>query len=227
MATNISDILGFIVWGVTAFVARSHYLEASYPSDQKYRTFWPRFWAGGVDAAVLQPFCMLINLVLSYQCPLVISVPLWLAHSLILPAYSVVLHAKYGQTVGKWVCKVKVVNSGSETRIGWRQALLRDIVPVLAAVALSVYELTFIFSCKLSVADLQDPEKLGQAYASNVGLILTSTFLLWFFAELVTMLTNKKRRAIHDFIAGTVVVRTNIEEKEQIDRTFESTRAAS
>ncbi len=33
----------------------------------------------------------------------------------------------------------------------------------------------------------------------------------WWIAEIITMLTNEKRRAIHDYIAGTVVVRTNIE----------------
>jgi uncharacterized RDD family membrane protein YckC len=31
--------------------------------------------------------------------------------------------------------------------------------------------------------------------------------LLWFMAEILTMLSNRKRRAIHDFLAGTVVVR--------------------
>jgi uncharacterized RDD family membrane protein YckC len=30
---------------------------------------------------------------------------------------------------------------------------------------------------------------------------------LWFLAEVVTMLTNEKRRALHDWIAGSVVVR--------------------
>jgi hypothetical protein len=33
----------------------------------------------------------------------------------------------------------------------------------------------------------------------------------WFVAEVITMLTNEKRRALHDFIAGTIVVRTNLE----------------
>jgi hypothetical protein len=36
---------------------------------------------------------------------------------------------------------------------------------------------------------------------------------LWFFAEVLTMLTNEKRRALHDFIAGTVVIRTNTQEQ--------------
>jgi hypothetical protein len=35
---------------------------------------------------------------------------------------------------------------------------------------------------------------------------------LWFVAEVLTMLTNDKRRALHDFVAGTVVVRTNTED---------------
>ena len=35
------------------------------------------------------------------------------------------------------------------------------------------------------------------------------------------MLMNGKRRAIHDFIAGTVIVRTNLEEPLE-DRSLES-----
>lgn len=42
---------------------------------------------------------------------------------------------------------------------------------------------------------------------------------LWFVAEVLTMLTNEKRRALHDFIAGTVVVRTNIKQEGAQDAT--------
>jgi len=31
---------------------------------------------------------------------------------------------------------------------------------------------------------------------------------VWIWGEFLTMLFNKKRRAVHDFMAGTVVVRT-------------------
>lgn len=30
---------------------------------------------------------------------------------------------------------------------------------------------------------------------------------VWFWSEIVVLLSNKKRRAVHDFIAGTVVVK--------------------
>jgi uncharacterized RDD family membrane protein YckC len=37
--------------------------------------------------------------------------------------------------------------------------------------------------------------------------IMMSTGMLWFWAEIITMLTNRKRRSVHDFIAGSVVIR--------------------
>jgi|KBSSwiStaDraftv2_1062776.scaffolds.fasta_scaffold128226_4 hypothetical protein len=54
----------------------------------------------------------------------------------------------------------------------------------------------------------------GEALAANKGFwLLMALPGLWFLAEVLTMLTNAKRRALHDFIAGTVVVRTNAEDR--------------
>ena len=52
----------------------------------------------------------------------------------------------------------------------------------------------------------------GETLTNSKGFwLLTALPGLWFLAEVLTMLTNDKRRALHDFIAGTVVVRTNTE----------------
>jgi uncharacterized RDD family membrane protein YckC len=32
---------------------------------------------------------------------------------------------------------------------------------------------------------------------------------IWIWSEFLVMMTNKRRRALHDFMAGTVVVRAN------------------
>ena len=55
----------------------------------------------------------------------------------------------------------------------------------------------------------------GQASlaTSNGFWLLMALPGLWYLAEVSTMLTNRKRRALHDYIAGTVVVRTNIDER--------------
>ena len=34
---------------------------------------------------------------------------------------------------------------------------------------------------------------------------------IWIWSELIVMLTNRRRRALHDFIAGTVVIRRRVE----------------
>ncbi|WP_255590049.1 hypothetical protein [Marinicella meishanensis] len=31
--------------------------------------------------------------------------------------------------------------------------------------------------------------------------------MVWYWSELLVMLTNERRRALHDFIAGTVVIK--------------------
>ena len=36
---------------------------------------------------------------------------------------------------------------------------------------------------------------------------INSMFQIWFWGELIVLLFNKRRRAIHDFIAGTVVIK--------------------
>jgi uncharacterized RDD family membrane protein YckC len=45
--------------------------------------------------------------------------------------------------------------------------------------------------------------------SSLPALILAYASIGWFLLEVVTMLTNSKRRALHDLIAKTVVVRTD------------------
>ena len=39
---------------------------------------------------------------------------------------------------------------------------------------------------------------------------------LWTWSELIVMLTNRQRRALHDFIAGTVVIKKEYADPIQI-----------
>lgn len=201
----------FVVFFIT-LLARDHYSRATSPSTLKYRTFGNRILAAIVDALVLWP-CSTIPFILTHQLPLPIQFALWFFISFAGLTYSVAMHAKYGQTVGKMVCKVRVIDFKTEGRIGLRQALLRDSVQLLISVPLFAYLSLFVFTGKVSIPELYDPSCVQQSLGTLLWF-MGSVELLWFVAEVVTMLTNKKRRAIHDFIAGTVVVRTNIEEEE-------------
>jgi len=78
---------------------------------------------------------------------------------------------------------------------------MREIVPIALTVANVAYGLP-------SVLAGADPNRPAQPLVLGVQFWLAfAAGFGWFIAELVTMLTNSKRRAVHDFIAGSVVVR--------------------
>ena len=168
--------------------------------ELKYRTFWLRVAAVFVDSLV---FVVpgIIGVVVTRKLDSSVTdigayVDLILNYLYL--AYSVLLHAKYGQTVGKMVAGVKVVRVSDEGNIGFKQAALRDIVPLVYLIISIAFWFVYGFS---------GGDGLGVSIVATI--LMLSVFLLpfWGLAEIVTMLFNAKRRAVHDFIAGTVVIR--------------------
>ena len=88
----------------------------------------------------------------------------------------------------------------SELRIpSWRQALLREIGTVVPSTCGLVYFIYLVLAKKYTMAaSLENYWPLAALGFLNVG---------WFVLEITTMLANQKRRALHDLIAGTVVIR--------------------
>jgi uncharacterized RDD family membrane protein YckC len=160
-----------------------------------YRTFWPRFWAGVVDGIVFIPINFIDSWVYSHvrwNGALVI----WFVFASSLPyLYNVLMHGKYGQTVGKMATKVKVVDV-SLAKLSMRQAFLRD----------SVYIALTTVGIIIGIPGVIDGGNPTHNPNTVSAWILVYASLAWFVLELVTMLTNSKRRALHDFIAGSVVV---------------------
>jgi uncharacterized RDD family membrane protein YckC len=53
-----------------------------------------------------------------------------------------------------------------------------------------------------------DAESLTMKYAYGIYATLAT---IWGLADIVVFLSNEKRRALHDYIAGTVVIKTETE----------------
>lgn len=81
---------------------------------------------------------------------------------------------------------------------------------ILRQLGLLSYEVFAIMTGSSTPRAIADGEAMA---ASRSFWLLMALPGLWFVAEVLTMLTNERRRALHDFIAGTVVVRTDIEEE--------------
>jgi uncharacterized RDD family membrane protein YckC len=125
------------------------------------------------------------------------------------PVYSVFMHARWGQTLGKMVAGARVLGIAG-TRISWRQAILRDSVGLA---------LTTISTASLAQSLLRVPASTwdhGWAQAALLigesqptwGLWARHASTAWFWSEVLVLLFDSKRRALHDFIAGTIVRRT-------------------
>ena len=113
--------------------------------------------------------------------------------------YSVLMHARYGQTLGKMANDVRVLNKDEDRLPTITQAILRYIGEIGPAIFFNPYVILLILTNAYS----------RETLASNtIFMILGCASLAWYVIEIATMLTSKKRRALHDLIAGTVVVRT-------------------
>ena len=177
---------------------------------EEYRTFWRRFWAGFVDTLVLWAILYIPgrfdDYFLSPERGAATIITWSLLLSVLTVAYTTVLHARYGQTVGKMLTKVKVLDVGETALPSYKQAILRDtgvvVFHLLGTMLLAVALFSGTYPKDLAAVDPESPElpwyEVGAAIAS----------FAWFILEILTMLANRKRRALHDFIAGTVVVKT-------------------
>ncbi|PTC03949.1 RDD family protein [Vibrio mediterranei] len=163
----------------------------------KYSNFWRRFFAVIIDGLVFLPLQWIDEYILSGAIGSV-GVFLWGVGGAILGiSYYVILHAKYGQTIGKMVMKVKVVDVSESRNITVKQSCMRDIVPIIMA-PFTVY----------AYAQLAFFGKTWQSLDQDSVLTIVSLIMIsWVVLESVSMLFNEKRRAVHDYIAGSVVVR--------------------
>jgi uncharacterized RDD family membrane protein YckC len=170
-------------------------------------TFWQRLAAGLIDFLVtaLAVFSMGKFGSTSKLFASVIVVPL----ALFSPVYSTVGHALYGRTLGKYLLKIRVVRLDG-TSVGWIEAVRRSSVDTF---------FSFVWLTGLMVAVSQLPAETfyGQGWSvlyksltpqlrPYVGTILNLSGY-WTCSEFVTMLLNRNRRALHDFIGSTRVIR--------------------
>jgi uncharacterized RDD family membrane protein YckC len=164
---------------------------------EKYRTGLKRLWAAIVDGIVFVPLFLVEQWIYKKTSNTSILFA-WTTFVAFAPlVYSIILHYKYGQTIGKWVATVKVLDISETRKLTLLQTILRDSVYLLIAVIGFAYYAVLL-------AQTQDPRAILSDYAS----FSDNPVVWWTLIELVTMLTNTKRRAVHDFLAKSVVVRT-------------------
>jgi len=181
-----------------------HYKSKTCSLSKKYVTFWPRLWTPSIDMVLLWPLRIAVLWILSLNKGIVLGSIVLVFQEMANWSYKIGMQAKYGQTVGKMVCKVKIVDAITEMPITFKQAFMRNVIPLALGLYFPIKGIYMISqgvkyeNAKL-LLDMHNPFQV-------VILVLSSC---WGLADIITMFTDKKWRALHDIIAGTVVVRTN------------------
>jgi uncharacterized RDD family membrane protein YckC len=190
-----------------------------------YAGFWRRLVAGVFDSIFLLFLSITINT--SWLVPdttkagYLLSTLFW---GLLGTLYFLLMHASNGQTLGKRIAGIKLVRLDLQP-IGFKESLLRSSVDILLQIVGSIGLIIAISKIDSNLLiDLppwwggaaENSEALNrQNYAVEEFNRLDPTSgifqwlsLLWVISEMITLLFNEKKRAIHDFIAGTVVIVT-------------------
>jgi uncharacterized RDD family membrane protein YckC len=169
----------------------------------KYAGFWERSASILIDSAVLSPFILLRFWLdtISKTTGLVAAV----SYIIFVAAYDIWFVAKYGQTPGKMAVDIKIVKADGEL-VSWKEAFLRHSVNIVFAIV------TGIVLC-YAIKKIPGSEYTSLPWANRSRRIyeyyptwLNTTSNIWIWGEAVVLLFNKKRRALHDYIAGTVVI---------------------
>ena len=177
-------------------------------ADQlRYAGFWPRLAALLLDMLIMLPLTALVfwgseryRLFLLY-C--------FVPSTLFGLFYGVYLVRRFGGTPGKLIVGVRIRKVSGEP-VGYREAILRYLPEFILNMLMSVGFL-------MSVLHMSDTEYHALSFMERARRMvelapswykpLQIVQNVWVWGELIVLLTNRKRRALHDFIAGTVVVR--------------------
>lgn len=168
----------------------------------KYQTIGARFVASIIDTFIFLPVGYIIRpLFVSLDSS--IGTAFWgeVFLQLIAVSYYILMHYYLGQTFGKMLFKVKVLDI-AEQPITFLQAILRSL-PTLIALVISIN-----FNNPQILDGTANPNDIF--VAKNLVFYLATGLFLFSLANAITLLVSNKHRALHDYIAGTIVIKTNI-----------------
>ena len=162
----------------------------------KYNTVAKRIVAAIIDGIVFLPFSFTDSLISNNRLYFFIVGLLYL---LLWSIYTLVLHCHYGQTLGKKIMEIKLYNIDEIHTLSFKRAFLRESIWIVGQLFILIF-----FTIK-SLKDPQINEEILENYGDCAGLLT----MLWITIELITVLTNSKKRSIQDFIANSVVLKVN------------------
>lgn len=162
---------------------------------------WLRYWAQMADVVVLWPVSTVIFLVRDHCDSWSAKVTLDGVYVLLVWCYFVGMISRSGMTLGKMLFAVKVVDvrTGGSVPVG--RAALRETLLAVPALTLLMARALIMWAVgndKVEAAPL-----LRFMWEARIWI-----FFGWLLVDIGTMFFNAEGRTLHDYLAGTKVVKT-------------------
>ncbi len=202
-------LVGFIFGLLGLFIIRRQISqwssENSIPLSISYAGFWLRLGSLSIDWGVYSIVFLILYLMSGKYIFDYFPYSLFAFSFLFLEIYML---KRWGQTIGKMAMGVKVVKTDF-SELTWREVLLRcsfDLMNDSWCFLKACLVVSGIVTAGLLFSASSNPH----VFPGNILRIfsdkLPTVCLLWITSEIIIILTNQKKRALHDFLAGTVVV---------------------
>ena len=189
---------------------KNELLPTTFPgiNNEVYGDLWTRIAAKLIDFVVMLPVAGLILYIngLSKSAYFYAILP----NLAICILYDVYLVKRYGGTPGKLLMGLKIVQKNGDD-VDWNASFMRYIVTFclsIMGIFVMLWTLSLIDDTTyVSIGFLKRTQLLSELNPL-MSKFQTFTSLAWTVAGIIAILSNKRKRAVHDFIAGTVVVKS-------------------
>jgi uncharacterized RDD family membrane protein YckC len=122
-----------------------------------------------------------------------------------------ILVSKYGGTPGKLLMRITIVDQNGNY-LKWQKIMVR-YVPLMAISLLSIFQYMYAFgsipSSMIMDYSLMEMGRLLKEY-SGPFQFLSNVAGVFYFVDVLVLVFNKKKRAIHDFLADSYVIEKQI-----------------
>jgi len=182
------------------------FLPITSNGERVYAGFWKRFCAGFADVFIIMPLIFFFVWLEGFDRTFAIVIAiLW---PILVSVYNVFFNARFGGTLGKLAVGIRITKPDG-SRISWFEAWKRssvDIAFAMVTLIVRVWALIQIDPNHYTALPWLERAQLLQercpAWYSSFDILIE----VWVWSEVIVLLFNKRKRALHDFIAGTVVV---------------------
>jgi uncharacterized RDD family membrane protein YckC len=188
---------------------KSEILPIDFPGIEEriYAGFWRRFGAFWLDFLITAPITFGIVYInnLGRLNTIYTIIPSY-AFFFIYHIYFVKL---WGATPGKIITKIKIIRIDGLS-VDWKEAILRHVIQlvlgIFAAIALTIPVITMTDAEFASMGFMDRSRQIVQSAPSWYNIVHWAN-QIWIWSEFLVLLLNKRKRALHDFVAGTVVIK--------------------